>query len=67
MPKKMKLEDVKIESFVTTLPKETEDRVKGGNKWASCPSCPDFCPIGDATQIEGCSGTQSSLVMCGPF
>ncbi len=65
MSKKMKLEGLKIESFVTTLPKETESQVKGGNKWASCPSCPDFCGPDDATQIEGCSGTQSGPVMCG--
>jgi len=30
MPKKIKLTDLNVQSFVTSLEKETEDKVKGG-------------------------------------
>jgi hypothetical protein len=44
MPKKTKLEGLKIESFVTSLPGKKKSRVKGGQADVSCPTCPDICP-----------------------
>lgn len=44
MPKKTKLEGLKIKSFVTSLTKEKKSKVKGGYGDESCPTCPDICP-----------------------
>ena len=43
---KIKLSELKIQSFVTVLREEYESQLKGGQRWASCPSCPDECETG---------------------
>jgi hypothetical protein len=58
MPKKIKLnlEDLKVESFVTSLNRDEKDDIKGGNSMPSaCPS--DACGM----QAGSCSGNE----LCG--
>jgi hypothetical protein len=59
MPKKTKLEGLKVKSFVTTLTEEKESQVKGGWVWESCPTCPDFCPP-EMWTVE-CSGPKVTM------
>ncbi len=40
---KIKLGELKIQSFLTSLKEEDEAQLKGGLHWASCESCPDEC------------------------
>jgi hypothetical protein len=43
MPKKTKLEGLKIQSFVTTMTEKKKDQVKGGQIPRSCNTCPQEC------------------------
>jgi hypothetical protein len=42
--KKLKLDGLKIQSFVTELDEQRTEKVKGGNKWESALTCPAECP-----------------------
>ncbi len=55
MAKKLELKDLKIQSFVTSLNDKQSAELKGGNKWESCPTCPDECHSTNCTVMPGCS------------
>jgi hypothetical protein len=43
------------------LPEEKESKVKGGNAWKSCPSCPDICLTNMCTEkAVNCTGHQNT-------
>jgi hypothetical protein len=56
MPKKTKLEDLKIQSFVTSLTEGKKSKVKGGYGDESCPTCVEVCLTFQCTLEDICSG-----------
>ncbi len=52
MKKKLKLNDLKIQSFVTALNDEHTSKMKGGQRDASYNTCPEECDSPDIT--DGC-------------
>ena len=49
--KKLKLNDLKVKSFVTLLNKDTR-QVKGGGTWTICKTCGTECPPTDTCNTD---------------
>lgn len=78
MPKKLKLSDLKVQSFVTSLENDEKNKVKGGLTSPNCETddtctCNTYCgtcPTACGSMCNTCScqtvcGTCSVCTMCG--